>query len=385
MAASALIPENFSLDIRRTQILNMKQLTDETVDWYIQNKVVLRHHMVSKTVGEVQKIIQQLTTEISKKDPRFRAVSSSGIHNDNMKVLGPRQILITIPLLGLSGYREEQARRWRYYTAHGAKLLSPVRDPEELQQWLEVEQFSKSLQQWHEADVNIGGDLVPAKILTVFRELVEQSIASCNLKDKVSILEGFNLVVRIAVEIHDFQVEVEMVPTVEIPTCWPQKIKWPRCFKRWPCQEKVQCVKSFGFDLLASSNYHWNLSFSRAEHLLMEELDEDGGCRTMCFQVMRQMKEDVWCAGIKPILTSFHLQMVLFWTCEKYPHAKDWHCFHKSFVRLVQKLHKCVSQHFLKHYFMKDTNLLKYTNSIDLDMVAGKLAIFLENPVLPLD
>ncbi|XP_063150656.1 protein mab-21-like 3 isoform X2 [Candoia aspera] len=363
----------------------MKQLTDETVDRYIQNKVVLRHYMVSKTVGEVQKIIQQLTTEISKMDPRFQAVSSSGIHNDNMKVLGPSQVLITVPLLGLSGYREGQVQHWRYYTAHGAKLLSPVRDPEELQQWLEVEQFSKSLQQWHEADVNIGGDLVPAKIFTVFRELVEKSIASCNLRDKVSILEGFNLVVHIAVEIHDFQVEVEMVPTAEIPTCWPQKIKWPRCFKHWPCQEKVQCVKSFGFDLLASSNYHWNLSFSRAEHLLMEELDEDGGCRTTCFQVLRQMKEDVWCSGNRPILTSFHLQMVLFWTCEKYPHAQDWHCFHKSFIRLVRKLHKCVSQHFLKHYFMKDTNLLKYTNTTDLDMVAGKLAIFLENPVLPLD
>lgn len=363
----------------------MKTLTEEAVEQYILNKVDLRHRMLSKAVDKVQKIIQQLTSEISNKDSRFQAISSSGIHNENVKVLTPSLFLITVPLLGLTGYKEHQIRHWRYYTAHGAKLLSPVRDPEELQQWLEVEQFSTSLQQWHEGDVNIEGDLVPAKILSVFRELVEKSIISCHLTDKVSILEGSSSVVRLAVETSDFQVDIELTPAIEIPTCWPQKIKWPRCFKRWPCQDKVQCVKSFGFDLLASSSYHWQLSFSRAEHILMEGLDEDGGCRMMCFRVMRQMKEDVWCPGNKPLLSCFHLQMVLFWTCEKYPLSKDWRCFRTGFLRMIRKLHKCVSQHFLKHYFIKGTNLLKYTNINDLDMLASKLAVFLENPMLPLD
>lgn len=77
--------------------------------------------------------------------------------------------------------------------------------------------------------------------------------------------------------------------------------------------------------------------------------------------------------------------MVLFWTCEKYPHSKDWQGFHKGFLRMVRKLHKCVSQHFLKHYFIKNTNLLKYANTNELDMVANRLSIFLENPVLPMD
>ncbi|XP_020645229.3 protein mab-21-like 3 isoform X2 [Pogona vitticeps] len=385
VAIPASASEGLSLEIYRRQVIRMKPLAEEAVEQYIENKVNMRHRVVSKTVDEVQKIIQQLTTDISNKDARFQAISNSGVHNENLKVLAPNQFLITVPLLGLSGYKEGQRRHWRYYTAHGAKLLSPVRDPEELQQWLEVEQFSKSLQQWHETDVNIEGDLVPAKILAVFRELLEKSIVSCHLADRVSILEGFGSVVRIAFETTEFQVEVELAPTIEIPTCWPRKIKWPRCFKHWPSQEKVQYVKSFGFDLLASSNYHWNLSFSRAERMLMEGLDEDGGCRMRCFRVMRQMKEDVWCAGSKPILTSFHLQMVLFWTCEKYPRSKDWRCFRKGFLRMVRKLHKCVSQHFLKHYFIKNTNLLKYANTNELDMVASRLSIFLENPVLPMD
>ncbi|XP_015265318.1 PREDICTED: protein mab-21-like 3 [Gekko japonicus] len=347
--------------------------------------VDLRHCAVSTAVAEVQQIIQRLTAEISKKDSRFQAISVSGVHHENLKVLAPSQFLVTVPLVGLTGYKERQVRHWRYYTVHGTKLLSPIRDPEELQQWLEVEQFSKSLPQWHGEDVNIEGDLVPAGVLAVFRNLVEKSIHSCSLTDKVSIAEGFGSVVRVTVETSDFQVEVELVPAIEIPTCWPQKSKWPRCIKPWPCREKVQCVKSFGFDLLATSNYHWQQSFSRAEHVLMQGLDEDGGCRRMCFRVMRQMKENVWCTGSRPVLTAFHLQMVLFWTCEKYPRSKDWCCFRKAFLRLVRKLHKCVSQHFLKHYFLKDTNLLKYANTNALDTVAGKLAVFLENPVLPQD
>ncbi|KAM6419977.1 protein mab-21-like 3 isoform 1-T1 [Pluvialis apricaria] len=314
----------------------------------------------------------------------FNSLGLAGAHGLHT-VLAPSQFLITVPLRGLTGYRERQVRHWRYYTVHGAKLLSSVRDPEELHQWLEVEQFSKSLQQWHETDVNIEGDLVPAKVLIVFRELVEKSIISCNLSSKVTVLESFSSVVRVAVETSESQVEVELVPAVEIPTCWPEKARWPRCLKRWPSQEKVQCIKSLGFDLLARSNYHWQLCFSRAERILMEGLDEDGGCRMKCFRVMRQMKEDVWCAGNKPVITAYHLQTVLFWTCEKYPRTKDWRCFPEAFLRLVQKLHKCVSQHFLKHYFVKNTNLLKYANTSDLDLVASKLAVFLENPVFCLD
>ncbi|XP_077202395.1 protein mab-21-like 3 isoform X2 [Paroedura picta] len=289
----------------------MKPLTDEALQHYLRSKVDPRHRVVSAAVAEVQQRIQRLTAEISKKDPRFQPISVSGVHHENLKVLAPSQFLVTVPLAGLTGYKERQVRHWRYYTVHGAKLLSPVRDPEELHQWLEVEQFSKSFPQWHVEDVNIEGDLVPARVLAVFRNLVEKSIQSCGLVGNVSIVEGFGSAVRVRVQTSDSQVEVELVPAIEIPTGWPQKSKWPRCIKPWPCREKVQCVKSFGFDLWAASNYHWQLNLSRAERVLMQGLDEDGGCRRVCFRVMRQMKEDVWCPGSRPVLTAFHLQRML--------------------------------------------------------------------------
>lgn len=68
-------------------------------------------------------------------------------------------------------------------------------------------------------------------------------LSHCSFTDKVTVLESFSSVVRVAVETSEFQVEVELAPTVEIPTCWPEKARWPRCLKRWPSQEKVQCIK----------------------------------------------------------------------------------------------------------------------------------------------
>ncbi|XP_012513924.1 PREDICTED: protein mab-21-like 3 [Propithecus coquereli] len=361
----------------------MKSLPEGNLEDGLLSKVDLRRQRISQTVEEVQKVIHQLTTEISHQDIRFQAVPYSDTYNGNVKVLAPTQFLVTVPIKGLAGYREARERRWRYYTLQGARLPCPLRAPEGLQQWLEVEQFVRSLWQWHEADVNIEGDIVPAKVLQVFRKLVENAIRTCHLSGKVSMLANRSAV-WVAVETSVCQMELELAPAVEIPTTWSEKAQWPRCLKRWPSPERVECIKSFGFNLLARSNYHWELSFLQAEQVLLEQLDEDGGCRRKCFQVMRQLKEDVWCPGKRPILTSQHLQTVLFWTCEKYPHFKDWQVFSKAFLRLVRKLHKCVSQHFLKHYFVRSSNLLRCANSGELDAVAQKLAFFLKNPQISL-
>lgn len=114
----------------------------------------------------------------------------------------------------------------------------------------------------------------------------------------------------------------------------------------------------------------------------MCSIDDDGGCRRKCYRVIRQLKEDIWCPGSKPVITAYHLQTLLMWTCEKYPGSKDWRNFKKSFLRLVKKLHKCVNQRYLRHFFVRGYNLLKYTNTIELDIMAKKISDFIENPGL---
>lgn len=364
----------------------MKSLIAENLDDCLLDKVDLRRRWISQAVEEVQKVICRLTTEISHHDIRFQAIPYSFTYNGNIKVLAPSQFLVTVPVRGLAGYRETRDQRWRYYTLEGTRLPCPLRDPEGLQQWLQIQQFMKSLWQWHEADVNIEGDIVPAKVLQVFRKLVENAIETCCLSGKVSMLTN-SIAVWLAVETSQGQVELELAPAVEIPNAWSKKARWPRwprCLTRWPSRDRVGCIKSFGFTLLARSTYHWELSFVQAEQMLLEQLDEDGGCRRKCFQAMRQMKEDVWCPGERPVITSHHLQTVLFWTCEKHPHSNDWRVFSKGFLRLVRKLYKCVSQHFLKHFFVPKSNLFRYANSGELDAVAQKLALFLKDPQMDL-
>lgn len=69
----------FSLETKTAITCNMKCLS---WNWQVEP----RHYLVSKAVEEVQKIIQQLTAEISYKAVRFQAISNSGIHNENIKV-----------------------------------------------------------------------------------------------------------------------------------------------------------------------------------------------------------------------------------------------------------------------------------------------------------
>lgn len=88
---------------------------------------------------------------------------------------------------------------------------------------------------------------------------------------------------------------------------------YAHCSLLWPASafsfSSQFFLQSFGFNLVARSSYHWQLSFPQAEQVLLEQLDEDGGCRKRCFQVLRQLKEDVWCPGKRPVITTHHLQV----------------------------------------------------------------------------
>lgn len=98
-----------------------------------------------------------------------------------LQVLTPTLFLISVPVRGLAGYKERRARQWRYYTLSGSQLLSPVREPEKLHQWLELESFTNPIQEWHDECVAIEGDLVPSKVVSVFKEQVEAAIKTCGL------------------------------------------------------------------------------------------------------------------------------------------------------------------------------------------------------------
>ncbi|XP_071760626.1 protein mab-21-like 3 [Centroberyx gerrardi] len=384
----------------------MPNFTEEDLDHYLQNKVDLRHRMVCRRVEELLAVVKELTAEVSRRDGRFLSIALAGVNNENIKdqpamitkwaallrgrcsfnpaiqVLTPTLVLVSVPLRGLLGYHEHVTRQWRYYSLSGSHLPSPVREPEELHQWLELESFTSPTQDWQNASVCMEGDIVPAKVISLFRESLENAIKTCSLTGKVSVLESVGAVVRVAIETSEGVIEAELVPTVELINYWPKKARWPRLLQRWPTSERARSIKSFGFNLMATSNYHWLLSFSRAEQALLGGADEDGGCRRKCYRIVRQLKEDIWCPNNKPVITAFHLQTLLFWCCEKFPCSRDWRCVQECVLRVARKLHKCVSQRYLRHYFIRSHNLLKYSNTTELDHTAQKISDFITNPSL---
>ncbi|XP_014020575.2 protein mab-21-like 3 [Salmo salar] len=384
----------------------MPDFSEEGLDHYLLNRVDLRHRTVGRRVEEVLTVLRDLTTEVSKKDGRFQSIAHAGVNNENIKdqpamvskwaallrgrcsfnpaiqVLTSSLVLVSVPVRGLIGYHEHVARQWRYYSLTGSILPTPVREPEKLHQWLELESFTSPAQDWQDAKVCVEGDIVPAKVVSLFREQLETAILTCSFSGKVSILESVGSVVRVAIETAEGVMEAELVPTVELINYWPKKARWPRLLHRWPTTERARCIKSFGFNLMATSNYHWLLSFSRAEQALLVAVDEDGGCRRKCYRVVRQLKEDTWCPGTKPVITAFHLQTLLFWCCEKFPCGRDWRCVKECVLRVARKLLKCVSQRYLRHYFVRSYNLLKYSNTTELDHTAQKINDFIANPSL---
>ncbi|XP_067849037.1 protein mab-21-like 3 isoform X3 [Heptranchias perlo] len=225
----------------------MVEFTEEDLDFYLHNQVDLHRRQISKTEEEVYAIVQELTCAISKEDSRFQPISHSGINNDNIKVQSPTQLFIMVPVRGLAAYTERKVRQWRYYTLSGSKLISPVREPEKLHQWLEVDQFLKSTQEWHQSDVTIEGDIVPSKVVAILKALLEKPIQASNFHRKINVLESVGPNIRLAVETTEQHVEVEMVPAIEIANHWPKKARWPRLLKRWPSKEKARTAKTLLF------------------------------------------------------------------------------------------------------------------------------------------
>ncbi|CAB1347129.1 unnamed protein product [Coregonus sp. 'balchen'] len=150
----------------------MPDFSEEGLDHYLLNQVDLRHRTVGRRVEEVLMVVRDLTDEVSKKDGRFQSIAHAGVNNENLKdqpamvskwaallrgrcsfnpaiqVLTPSLVLVSVPVRGLIGYHEHVTRQWRYYSLTGSILPTPVREPEKLHQWLELDSFTSPAQDW---------------------------------------------------------------------------------------------------------------------------------------------------------------------------------------------------------------------------------------------
>uniref|UniRef100_A0A668AFZ1 Mab-21-like 3 n=1 Tax=Myripristis murdjan TaxID=586833 RepID=A0A668AFZ1_9TELE len=238
----------------------------------------------------------------------------------------PTLVLVSAPLQGLLGYHKHVTRQWR---CHHLELQNPPLDT-----------------------------LTLLYIITHVPLCVCVCVCVCVClyvcPGKVSVLESVGMDV----------IEAELIPTVELINYWPKKARWLRLLQRWPASECARSIKV--------GTRHW-LFFSRAEQALLGVADEDGGCRRKCYRIIWQLKEDIWRPYNKPVITTFHLQTLLFWRCEKFPFTRDWRCVQACVPHMARQLHKCMSRRYLRHYRIRSHNLLKYSNTTELDQAVQKI------------
>ena len=105
-------------------------------------------------------------------------------------------------------------------------------------------------------------------------------------------------------------ISVDFAPLLEAPrSTLPTNVQWPHTGAQWPSKEKKQTLKHMGVNFVAKKDMFWYISFGHMEKELLHKIDEDGGCRKRLQRIMKRMRDEIWCQGNKPVLSSYHLKV----------------------------------------------------------------------------
>ena len=108
-------------------------------------------------------------------------------------------------------------------------------------------------------------------------------------------------------------ISVDFAPILKMPRIpLPSNVTWPHPGTQWPSDEKKQKLERMGVNFVAKKDMYWLISFGDMERELIEKIDEDGGCRKRVQRIMKRMRDDVWCPGSNPVLSSYHLKVTYF-------------------------------------------------------------------------
>jgi hypothetical protein len=112
-------------------------------------------------------------------------------------------------------------------------------------------------------------------------------------------------------------ISVDFAPVVPTHIPLSSHIYWPRS-KHWPPNNKVQACIQCGCNATAKKPFYWLDSYAECEEILMDGIDNDGGCRKMALRIMKTLREDIWRhKSHKPVISSYHLKVGNYWTNSK--------------------------------------------------------------------
>ena len=150
---------------------------------------------------------------------------------------------------------------------------------------------------------------------------------------------------------------------------WPDAAKEWRIRLRkfgWPSPNDLKTIVDFGFHLVPVGHPHstrnimeWRMSFSVAERTLAWSFNH---VQMQCYAVMKLiLKEFInpHCSPSSRVLCSYFIKTLIFWVCEE-TDLSHWgkERFRECVIHLLRKLHECVRNKYLRHYFIPSFNLL---------------------------
>ena len=191
----------------------------------------------------------------------------------------------------------------------------------------------------------------------------------------------------------DFQtitINCDLVVALELPSrCLPKEYpSWVKVHGKpnWLSEEAFGKVQHEHLHLVGKCSpsgqpkVEWRLSFSVIELVLMQEIASQCAAALTCYRVFKQIR--FWHLKSPDILHSYHLKMVFFQACHKYPLSlwTDGN-FAANLLGLLDDLFHCLATKSLPSYFIPHYNLIEGIHSDFLFTLLDKLNEVRKDPV----
>ena len=191
----------------------------------------------------------------------------------------------------------------------------------------------------------------------------------------------------------DFQkitINCDLVVALELPSdCLPEEYpSWIKVHGKphWLSDEAFDKVQQEHLHLVGKCSpsgqpkVEWRLSFSVIELFLIQEIASQCPAAITCYRVLKQVR--FWHLKCPDILHSYHLKMVFFQACHKYP-VSLWtdSNFASNLLGLLDDLFHCLATKSLPSYFIPDYNLIEGIHSEFLFTLLDKLNKVRKDPI----
>ena len=201
---------------------------------------------------------------------------------------------------------------------------------------------------------NEDGFLMPVKFKNWLLKLVNSAVSSGALK-----VSSCSAGVKVQIQEQSKVLEVQLVPAFQLGN-----------------DHFIPPPSQYGY--LPEGAVHgtaWSKSYTLIQKMRLKDMDKDHGCRHDLFKVVntvRQRESTFSC------LTSFHLKMALLWYNKT---TNDWSKddLADRFTEFVAFLRDALQQNVLKHFWIKDLNLLTDISPTTLKNMHTRLSTILNS------